>query len=179
MKMQSIMLSIAFLFVFGNSSISQTVKKENIKVWGNCGMCKKTIETAAAKAGAGAANWNTETKILQVSYNSRKTSSEKIQQAIAAAGYDTKDLTAPDAAYTNLHACCQYDRKADESNVKKDACCTNDKCSKDGCKDMDCCKGKDCCSSKEDAACCKNGACDKNKECCKDGATCKEKGCCK
>ncbi|MBC7850141.1 MAG: copper chaperone, partial [Chitinophagaceae bacterium] len=121
MKTQSILLTIAFVCTLGNLSIAQTAKKDTIKVWGNCGMCKKTIETAATKAGASTADWNTDTKILSVSYNAKKSNAQKIQQAIAAAGYDTKDLTAPEEAYNNLHACCQYDRKANESAaVSKD-----------------------------------------------------------
>ena len=150
MKTQSFILSIAFLFVFSNFSFAQTAKKETIKVWGNCGMCKKTIETAATKAGASSAKWDTETKMLAVSYSSQKTSAQKIQEAIAAAGYDTKDLTASDEAYNKLHACCQYDRKADtEASTKKESCCNNEKYSKEECKDKDCCKGKekDCCKS--------------------------------
>lgn len=184
MKTQSILLSIAFLFVLSQYSFAQSAKKENIKVWGNCGMCKKTIETAATKAGATSALWDTETKILSVSYNAKKTNAEKIQQAIAAVGYDTRDLTAPEEAYNKLHACCQYDRKAADTAVAKESCCANDKCTKEGCKDMDCCKGKECCSGKDAASCCNDNKCDKKMDCCKDAAgkeasACKDKGCCK
>ena len=184
MKTQSILLSIAFLFVFGHFSFAQGEKKETIKVWGNCGMCKKTIETAATKAGANSASWDTETKMLSVSYNAKKTNAEKIQQAITAAGYDTRDLTAPEEAYNKLHACCQYDRKVVDKAVAKKSCCANDKCSKEGCKDMDCCKGKEGCSGKDGANCCKDNKCDKKMDCCKDAAgneasACKDKSCCK
>lgn len=178
MKKQSILLSVAFLFVFGNISFAQRVKKESIKVWGNCGMCKKSIETAATKAGASAADWNTETKMLSVSYNAKKSSNEKIQQAIAAVGYDTKDLTAPEEAYNKLHACCQYDRKAEQATAKKETCCSQDKSAKEDCKSMDCCKGKESSAGKDVAGCCNEGKCDKNMDCCKE-ATCKEKNCCK
>lgn len=151
MKTQSFILSIAFLFVFTSFSFAQSSQKDSIKVWGNCGMCKKTIETAATKAGATVASWDTETKVLAVSYNGKKTTATKIQQAVAAAGYDTRDFTAPDAAYNKLHGCCQYDRKADEAASKKDSCCGNEKCAKDDakacCKDMEACKDKSCCKS--------------------------------
>lgn len=88
------------------------VRYETIKVWGNCGMCKETIENVAKKAGATTADWNEESKELKVSYAVKKTSSEKIQKKIAKAGYDTKDFTASDKAYNALHGCCKYDRKA-------------------------------------------------------------------
>jgi len=143
-------LSMALAIV----SFAQT-KTESIPVSGNCGMCKKTIETAAKKAGATTADWNKDTKVLTIKYNSSTTNAAKVQQSIAAAGYDTRDVKASDAAYNKLHACCQYDRTGNAD--AKHAC--NEKCDmKDGkCADM--------------AAC-------KEKGCCKDEVACKEKGCC-
>jgi hypothetical protein len=164
MKTQSLVLTTIFLFVFGSFSFAQNAKKESIKVWGNCGMCKKTIETAASKAGASTATWDTETKMLSVSYDGKKTNAQKIQQAIAAAGYDTRDFSASDEAYNNLHSCCQYDRKNSEQNAKKESCCSNEKCSKEECKDKDCCKNGKCEHGKEN---CKDDKCEKGKSCCK------------
>jgi len=131
-----------------------TVKKETIKVWGNCGMCKKTIEKAAKSAGATAANWNEDSKLLNLTYNSAKTSGNKIQQAIADAGYDTQDKTASDEAYDNLHGCCQYDRKADSTKSVAAGCCDNKDCKKDTaqCKEMACCKKEE--GSKKEHSCC-------------------------
>jgi periplasmic mercuric ion binding protein len=106
---KTIKVSILFLFL---STELMAQQNENIKVWGNCGMCKKVIETAALKAGASKANWSEETHLLQVSYKSKKTSNAKIQEAIAAAGYDTEAYTAPNEVYSKLHGCCQYDRKS-------------------------------------------------------------------
>jgi copper chaperone CopZ len=114
--MKRVPFSIALLFsIFAfQFSYAQkaTVKKETIKVWGNCGMCQKKIEKAAKAAGATTASWNEDSKELKVSYNPAKSSSEKIQQSIAKTGYDTQDFTADDKAYTKLSPCCHYDRKA-------------------------------------------------------------------
>lgn len=123
MKTQSIVLSFLFI-VFSALSVSAqkkdaTQKKETLKVWGECGMCKKTIEKAAKDSGATTANWNTESKKLTITYNTSKTSNEKIQQAIAAAGYDTQNLTADNEAYDKLHECCKYDRKAAAASTEK------------------------------------------------------------
>ncbi len=82
-------------------------------------MCKKTIEKAAKDSGATTANWDTESKKLTITYSTAKTSNEKIQQAIAAAGYDTRDLTANNEAYDKLHECCKYDRKAAAAAAEK------------------------------------------------------------
>jgi len=99
------------IFTINHSTAQQGLTKETIKVWGNCGMCKTNIEKAAKKGGATTANWSEATKELKVSYAAAKTSSQKIQQAIANSGYDTQDMTADNKAYNKLHACCKYDRK--------------------------------------------------------------------
>jgi len=132
-----------------NTSFAQTEKKETIKVWGNCGMCKTTIEKSAKKAGAKTANWNEDSKELQVSYAVNKTSSVKIQQAIANSGYDTQDLTADQKAYDKLHSCCKYDRKGAAASSDKAKCCDDEKCAKEAadCKSTQCCKEKSCCKS--------------------------------
>ena len=111
MKTLSLFAAILFSIFSINTSTAQTTKTETIKVWGNCGMCKTTIEKAAKKAGAKTANWNEDSKELKVSYSAKKTSSAKIQEAIAKSGYDTQDFTAVNSAYDNLHGCCKYDRK--------------------------------------------------------------------
>ncbi|MEP6676447.1 MAG: cation transporter [Ferruginibacter sp.] len=114
--MKSIHLIAVLLFgLFTTSNLSAqtaTIKKETIKVWGNCGSCKKKIEKAAKAAGATAANWNEDTQELKISYNSNNSSSEKIQQSIANVGYDTQDFKGDDQAYKKLDACCKYPRKA-------------------------------------------------------------------
>ncbi|MEO8174015.1 MAG: cation transporter [Sediminibacterium sp.] len=121
MKTQSTLLTIAFV-LFSFFSFAQTkpapAKSEAIKVWGNCGMCKGHIEKAAKTAGATAAVWNKDTKILTVKYDISKTSNKQIQEAVAEAGYDTKDLTGNEAAYKNLDECCQYERKAGDKKEK-------------------------------------------------------------
>jgi len=141
-------ITSTFFFLFVAVAVFAQ-KKEEIKVWGNCGMCKKVIEEASVKAGAKKATWNEETKMLSVEYNERKTDLAKIQQSIAASGYDTQDMTAPDEVYNKLHGCCQYERKstASKADAVKD-CCKDGKCEKD-------------------KSCCKEGKCEKGKECCK------------
>jgi len=112
--MKRINISIALLlsiFAVNFSFAQDSLKKETIKVWGNCSNCKKHIEKAAKAAGAATANWNQDTKQLSVSYNPAKTTSVSIQQYIAKAGYDTQDFYGDDIAYRKLDACCKYARK--------------------------------------------------------------------
>jgi len=84
---------------------------ETFQVWGNCGMCKKTIEKAAKIKGVETAVWDVDSKQMAVTYDSTKTNVESIQKAIAETGYDTPLVKGNDLAYDNLHGCCQYDRK--------------------------------------------------------------------
>jgi copper chaperone CopZ len=86
-------------------------KKASIKVWGNCESCKTRIENAAKNAGAATAYWDADSQILSVSFEGAKSSSEKIQKAIAAKGHDTQDFATTEAAYKKLPGCCKYERK--------------------------------------------------------------------
>lgn len=86
---------------------------EQIYVYGNCEMCKATIEKALSKkAGIKSGNWNAATKTLSVAYDPARINMPEIHETIAAAGYDTDLVKAPDEVYSNLHPCCQYERAA-------------------------------------------------------------------
>jgi hypothetical protein len=139
-------IAILFFGLFAGTASAQTnLKEETIKVWGNCGMCKTTIEKAAAKAGATTANWNEESKELKVAYAVNKTSSDKIQKEIAKSGYDTQGFKASDKAYDKLHGCCKYERKTDAAATA--SCCAAEKCVKESadCKSTGCCATATCC----------------------------------
>jgi len=115
MKFQTIVFHLFFLLAFSNcNSQSQTKageQKLSFKVWGNCEMCKSTIETSLDVKGIKSANWNVETKNIEVVYNSEKMTEDKIHHLIAASGYDTEKVKGDDKAYKELPDCCQYTRK--------------------------------------------------------------------
>lgn len=72
-------------------------------------MCKERIETAAKSvSGIAAAEWSSETKMLQVKFDASQTNSDDIQKAIAKAGHDTEKFKAPDNVYKELPECCLY-----------------------------------------------------------------------
>ncbi|MGI8581567.1 MAG: hypothetical protein ACR2KX_05210 [Chitinophagaceae bacterium] len=159
MKTLNIYAALLFSIFAINFSFAQTsVKSETIKVWGNCGMCKNKIEKAAKAGGATTANWNEKTKILNASYSTSSTNSEKIQKSIAASGYDTQNFNADDNSYNKLMSCCKYDRSTAYTNSGK----TNSI----SCKNPDACKDK---------TCFRNSKCDENS--CKDMAECKSTCC--
>ncbi len=104
------------LFVFSNCTAQiPNAKSTTVHVYGNCGMCEKTIEKAAYQKGQAKAEWDQETQMAQITFDSTLTNVEEVLQRIAAAGYDSDKFTANDEAYSNLAECCQYDRpkKAD------------------------------------------------------------------
>ena len=107
---------VLLLSVIGFSSQAQEKKSKNakkdIEVKGNCEMCKKRIEKAAfAVPGVKSAEWHQDDQTLHVIVNEEKADALKIQQAVAKAGHDTKDVRATDEDYSKLHTCCSYDRK--------------------------------------------------------------------
>lgn len=95
------------------------VTKAEIKVFGNCGMCKKRIETALDQPGIKFAEWNTQTKALDIVYNNRKISDAQIHDLIAGVGHDTDSVKAADEVYAKLPFCCLY-RDHDHSNIIDD-----------------------------------------------------------
>lgn len=92
-----------------NNVIANT--QSTFKVWGNCDMCKETIEGSLKVEGVSKADWNTETKLIAVSYDTTKISLDQIKKNIALVGYDNENYKGDDKAYSELPGCCQYDRK--------------------------------------------------------------------
>lgn len=102
---------MALFAVFSFSLFAQTQKTDTIKVWGNCGMCKKRIEKSIKSEFVAKADWDDETKLMIVTYNPDKISNDEIQKKIAAVGHDTEKYTADSKVYDKLPGCCLYERK--------------------------------------------------------------------
>lgn len=96
------------------TSVSQNnqsgLKTETFKVSGNCGICKSTIEKAAVVSGVSDAKWETETKVLTISYDPSLTTSDSVLRLVADAGYDNVKYSAKDETYDALPGCCKYER---------------------------------------------------------------------
>lgn len=87
------------------------ISTETFKVYGNCGMCKRTIEGALSKVkGIAYANWDMSSKMMTVKYEAGAVQLDEIKAMIAAVGYDSETHRAPDEVYSSLHGCCQYER---------------------------------------------------------------------
>jgi len=81
---------------------------DSVKVMGNCGQCKKRIETAAMSVkGVKSASWNDETEMLHLVFTGESKTVE-VQKAVAKAGHDTETIKADDNVYNALPGCCKY-----------------------------------------------------------------------
>ncbi|MEC3881440.1 TonB-dependent receptor domain-containing protein [Parapedobacter sp. 10938] len=84
-------------------------------VAGVCGMCKARIEKAVEGSGLTNANWDTNTRLLTLTYTGAF-DLEAAKQRILAVGHDVENRAAAQDAYGKLPACCRYH---DEKNVHK------------------------------------------------------------
>ena len=114
-------LFLSDLFTTNDSKItSENVEKivelmgneTSFGVKGNCGMCKKTIETAALSlSGVTNADWDKQTKQIKLIYDPQIVDLMSIHQAIANSGYGTELVENNMDSYDNLPLCCKYDPK--------------------------------------------------------------------
>lgn len=109
------MLNLCFLFMwggafqlFGYAAPPITVK---FKVKGNCEMCRTRIEGALkATSGVKSAKWSVLNQEVTVKFSPEKVNEKQLHQKVAAVGYDTDDVKAPEAVYAKLPQCCRYYR---------------------------------------------------------------------
>ena len=119
-KMKKIIVVLTLLV--GTVTFAQNKNAQaTMEVDGVCNMCKERIEKAAIKAkGVKVANWDIQTHELKLIFDERKTTLNSIQQSIAEAGHDTKEIKATDEAYHSLHTCCFYRDEAVKDDHKQD-----------------------------------------------------------
>ena len=86
-----------------------------IMVYGNCGMCKKRIEASLSQTkGVHSSDWNAETKVMIVKYDSEVTSLDDVKKTVAKGGHDTDKFRTEQKVYDALPGCCQYERPTKE-----------------------------------------------------------------
>jgi len=127
-KNSALLFTVLFAFT-NNSGIAQVKnsKTETVKIYGNCGMCETNIEKAGNVKKVARVDWNMNTQMATIIYDTTKTNQDEILKRIALAGYDSDKFLAPDDVYSNLHGCCQYERvakispKTEEATLKIDS----------------------------------------------------------
>lgn len=109
--MKTKLASLMVVFLIATTAAFAQNKTLKFKVYGNCGMCEKRIEKAASSIeGVTKANWNKETKMIEIQLDSTKTDVHKVHMSIAKVGHDTDMHKAKDEVYNSLPGCCKYER---------------------------------------------------------------------
>jgi periplasmic mercuric ion binding protein len=75
-----------------------------------CGMCEdRVIKGLAFERGVTKVDVNLKEQIITVDYRTKRTSPEKIKEAITKLGHDADEMEADEEAYEKLPACCKRD----------------------------------------------------------------------
>jgi len=110
-----------------NATGIKNAKTVAVKVSGNCEMCKAKIDAASTKKGLSKGDWNADTKVLSLTFDSKKTTADEFLKQVALAGYDNEKYMAPDDTYANLPGCCQYERKKETAVASATTVASQDK----------------------------------------------------
>ena len=110
--MKTKMFSLLILLLSGVFTVFAADKTEKFKVkGGDCDECKVHVQKAALSVeGVSTADWNKETKQLEVVFDDTVTNLEKIEIAVAKAGHDTPNKKATQESFDALPECCKYER---------------------------------------------------------------------
>ena len=92
--------------IFSEAQTTDTTIR--FKVGGACEMCKERIEKILKVRGIRSAEWDINTKMIEVIYDPVATNLTKINKLISQAGHDTEYGKAKDAVYNELPECCHY-----------------------------------------------------------------------
>lgn len=116
-----VMVIVVLLSSINTFAQIKNAKTEIVKIYGNCDLCKTTIEKAGNLKKVAHVEWNEDTKMATLIYDSNKTNQDEILKRIALAGYDSEKFRAPDDVYAKLAGCCQYDRPINTAAKNKEA----------------------------------------------------------
>jgi len=111
--MKKVIINLLFFIALGVSTTyaqhNHQVSKATFGVRGNCTTCQSIIEGAARSVnGVMHAHWDKSSKMMDVTFDPAKTSSIKIQKAVAGSGYSTEKIPENAYAYYHLNSCCKY-----------------------------------------------------------------------
>jgi len=119
--MKRIFLITVGMFLLGTAAVFAGSKAEKFEVKGVCVLCEKRIEKAALSVdGVLKADWNKETKIIEVIFIDTKTDLLKIETAIAKVGHNTPNVKSTEEVFRKLPGCCQYSRSSNPIGVLED-----------------------------------------------------------
>ncbi|MEO5945416.1 MAG: DUF3347 domain-containing protein [Chitinophagaceae bacterium] len=111
MKIMIFLATAALLYGITAKAQINNARTETVKIYGDCGMCETTIEKAGNKKKLYKTDWDADTKMASITYDSKKTNLDAVLKGIALSGYDNVKYLAPDEAYNKLQNCCKYKRE--------------------------------------------------------------------
>lgn len=117
MKLIKSILLVAAVFMASSLYAQTSEKTDSLFVNGACGMCKSRIQKTLKLDGISYAVWDTDSKMLKVTYDPAKITNDEIQKKVVAVGHDTEKYKAEDSVYNKLPGCCHYDRKTKTSDA--------------------------------------------------------------
>jgi copper chaperone CopZ len=104
-------MAVAMLLSFSACSAQiNNSKTALVNIDGNCSMCEKTIESSGNLKKTVKVDWDKESKMAEIEFDSTQTNLSEILKRIAVSGYDNEQFLAPDEEYAKLPDCCKYDR---------------------------------------------------------------------
>lgn len=107
-KIISILAIIMIISTFAFAIEPPKTAELKIKTSAKCGMCKKRIERdLGVSKGIVNSNLNLDDKVVTITYNTKKTSPEKIKEVISKIGYDADEVVANQKSHDALPGCCQ------------------------------------------------------------------------
>lgn len=111
MKNLKYVLTAAIILLVSLSGVEAFANQDttiNIKTSALCEACKKRIESNMVfEKGVKKVSLDDKTKVLAVTYDSKKNSPEKIKKAVTKIGYDADEMPAEQKAYDKLPKCCK------------------------------------------------------------------------
>jgi len=100
---------VLFCALFNGAELqAQKTIETSFEVSGICGMCEDRIEEALDVKGVKMAEYDLESHILNIAYNSEKITEDEIHALLNAAGHDTEKSKATEEQYNTVHNCCKY-----------------------------------------------------------------------
>ena len=106
--MKTLIFSLLLLVGLTACNTPQNAAESSFWVRGNCGMCQETIENALNnQPGVYAASYDLETHRATVQFDNTALAPNDLHEAVAAAGYATRQADAAENAYQNLPLCCK------------------------------------------------------------------------
>lgn len=110
-SISKILMVIAVLLSAQNTFANiKNAKTVTAKISGSCQMSETAIKNAGNVKRIANVEWNMNTHMATITFDSTQTDKDEILKRIALAGYDNEAYLAPDRAYSNLSNDCQYKR---------------------------------------------------------------------